>query len=105
MNNFLSSYFIASQYPAITICPGAKFTGDSMGFVEKYLNMLDPAAQANRDTYGAIPELLAEHRQQLNEEYFRYKEGKILKFNSMAFSLLFYSEKFWGKRNDAVNKE
>ena len=64
--------FCLFQFPAITICPARVFKADPTGFVEKYLNMLDPAHQENRDLFRFIPEELVNYRIAANRELLRY---------------------------------
>ena len=58
------------QFPALTICPGPQYKPNDWGFVEKYLDMLDPAAPENRERFDFIPRGLAEKRFHLNKQFF-----------------------------------
>ena len=56
----------------MTICPGSTLKSHPWGFVEKYLNLLDPGAEENRQLFDFIPRSMVKHRLKNNRRFFRY---------------------------------
>ena len=50
------------QYPSVTLCPGRGMIGEPFGFIEKFLNMMDPKAPEVQKMFQFIPETIYNDR-------------------------------------------
>ena len=59
------------QFPSVTICPNHGFPSHPWGFLEDYLDILDPQAPEVQEMFKFIPTFLHKKRKMINDGAYR----------------------------------